>query len=642
MNSSKRHIKPGNEYNKYFKAPLGEDPMLHVGDVYSTLDTMESIINSTLNQTEAIAKVLKGSEVHQTAKNIWNFLYTHVQYTEDEPNIEQLRTPNRLWADRAKGVDCDCYSIFISSVLTNLNIPHSIRIAAYNNKPNFQHVYVVIPYSKKSIIIDPVLHQFNKEKPFTKKFDKVMIQHQALNGFNGVGNLPFGQEFDSLNGLGTVNSSDALNTFKQHLKNTFDILAVNPEHYEGVVDVDTYKAEIAYALENWDNPVARNAVLEELTEMEEMGEKLPVNEPLSGFFSNWRRKYSNPVAKQKVEVLRARRKQTPNVVPATIQRGTIQKNPVLAKVQAKLQPKAMVAATAKKPHLKNIQPLAAKQTLKCECTSLSGFDGLGGFWSKLKDGVKTATSKVATSFKNAGDKIKAAGAHVLANNPVSFGVRKALLFALDKNVLNLASRLKPAYYTSAQARTNQFDMSEYAKIVNVRKKVEDIFKKIGGDPAELKNAILHGKAGGLGSAVVVAGGAAAASGVIAQIVSFFKNINFGKLVTKAKNFANNFTNKTNNLLETAKKFGNNIPFTPGIIPSNSKGDDSYNGSAPQIQPRISPDREGNNYAPFVMLGVFGLAAGAYFLTAKSNGKKSSKGVAGTQTNKKSKTPAMAI
>lgn len=35
---------------------------------------------------------------------------------------EHLRRPARSWQERSAGVDCDCMSIFASSVLTNLKL----------------------------------------------------------------------------------------------------------------------------------------------------------------------------------------------------------------------------------------------------------------------------------------------------------------------------------------------------------------------------------------------------------------------------------------------------------------------------------------------------------------------------------------
>jgi len=132
--TSRRSIKNGSEYNQYFDLTEveGKEVPLTEGDVYDTLKQMAKIVQLTLNQTKRIAKKLEGASREATCRNIWNFLYNHIQYKKDNPLREQLRTPIRSWRDRASGIDCDCYSIFISSILTNLGIPHSFRMAAYS------------------------------------------------------------------------------------------------------------------------------------------------------------------------------------------------------------------------------------------------------------------------------------------------------------------------------------------------------------------------------------------------------------------------------------------------------------------------------------------------------------------------------
>lgn len=180
---SKRPIKPGHEYNQYID--LGsvnqrETPIAD-GEPKHTLRDMERLATKYAYQTERLAKKLKGQTLTNTLKNIWQFLYDHVQYTLDKDGVEQLRTPARTWADRSKGVDCDCYSIFISSILNNVGISHAFRMAKYSG--DWQHVYVVVPTdgNKSSlqtrlntIVVDPVKDRFNEEHPYTAKHDRFM------------------------------------------------------------------------------------------------------------------------------------------------------------------------------------------------------------------------------------------------------------------------------------------------------------------------------------------------------------------------------------------------------------------------------------------------------------------------------------
>ncbi|MBN1968521.1 MAG: hypothetical protein JW870_04060, partial [Candidatus Delongbacteria bacterium] len=182
ISSGYRQIKDGGLFDRFFTQPEEQDRIIiEDGEVEETVDLMKKVVWKYLNDTKKIAQYLKGSTLQETCRNTWDFLFNHIQYKLDQKGLEQLRRPNRSWAERTTGIDCDCFSIFVSSILTNLKIPHEFRIAKYN-KEAYQHVYVIVPSKGKSgyITIDCVLSQFNYEKPFTAKKDFSM----SLNGIN--------------------------------------------------------------------------------------------------------------------------------------------------------------------------------------------------------------------------------------------------------------------------------------------------------------------------------------------------------------------------------------------------------------------------------------------------------------------------
>lgn len=147
----------------------------------NTIDWMKKVVTSTTDQTKKIAKKLQAERVKQTCSNIWNFCFHHFQYEKDEERKEQIRTPNRSWNDRKRGIDCDCLTVFISSILTNLKIPHIWRMTRYESA-NMEHIYpVAITPEGKEVIIDCVVHKFNYEVPYTEKED-VKMELQVLNG----------------------------------------------------------------------------------------------------------------------------------------------------------------------------------------------------------------------------------------------------------------------------------------------------------------------------------------------------------------------------------------------------------------------------------------------------------------------------
>lgn len=191
--SRARTLRPGYEYNGYFPTPSYTNPVLsHSAENEDTLEHyIPEVVNRYKGDTERISLLLKQRTLEETCKAIWHFVYNHIQYRLDEPHEEQIRRPARTWADRQSGVDCDCYTVFISSILLNLGIRHSIRMTAYNKNRGFQHVYIVVPTSPKSdlskrseyVVLDCVMDAYNTEKPFYRKKEKMMGATGALNGF---------------------------------------------------------------------------------------------------------------------------------------------------------------------------------------------------------------------------------------------------------------------------------------------------------------------------------------------------------------------------------------------------------------------------------------------------------------------------
>jgi hypothetical protein len=185
MEAKKRHIKSGAAYNYLFPVATGKNTtIIRSADVNDTVAFIPKVVKQTLSDTEKIAQQLKDVSVRETCKNIWHFVYEHINYRKDQDGYEQIRSPARAWRDRMNGVDCDCYSVFISSILSNLHIPHLLRITKYH-RDYFQHIYPVVTLPEGNITIDCVTDQFDYEVPYSEKKDYPM-ELQFLNGLDGT------------------------------------------------------------------------------------------------------------------------------------------------------------------------------------------------------------------------------------------------------------------------------------------------------------------------------------------------------------------------------------------------------------------------------------------------------------------------
>ncbi len=171
---SVRHINSTRAFDHLFEKASGRNELIkRDARLEDTLSLIQRVVKETTHQTKAIAQKLKADTTIKTLENIWEFVYRHINYKKDAKGKEQIRSPIRTWHDRFSGVDCDCYTVFISSILTNLNIPHKLRIAKYN-KDYFQHIYPIVPYDSSYITLDCVMDNFNSEQPFTQKMDTPM------------------------------------------------------------------------------------------------------------------------------------------------------------------------------------------------------------------------------------------------------------------------------------------------------------------------------------------------------------------------------------------------------------------------------------------------------------------------------------
>jgi hypothetical protein len=256
IESSYRPIKKGKEYDKLFSKPDKRDRIIiEDGEVEQTVDLMTKVVWKYLDDTKRIAKHLRANNLHETANNIWDFLYHHIQYRLDEKGLEQLRRPARSWYERQTGIDCDCFSIFASSILTNLKIPHKFRITKYD-RGVFQHVYVVIPHKQSYIIIDPVLHQFNYEKPFTEKKDFSMnldgINVAVLSGTTGndLCDTIMSTELEEYD-LGSPNENQESEALFRYLVKTRNALIQHPEMTSFFEDNEGFIQYLDYAIKHW-------------------------------------------------------------------------------------------------------------------------------------------------------------------------------------------------------------------------------------------------------------------------------------------------------------------------------------------------------------------------------------------------------
>lgn len=458
-NDPYRATKDGHEYEELMPAPAWhtETPERD-GNVKITVATMCQVVEQYAWQTEKLAARLKGETLYQSCKNIWQFLYDHFKYKEDDKGKEQLRTPAVSWAvRRSRGIDCDDFSIFAACLLKNMYgkflLPFCFRIVKYPDplgldpNPPFSHVYVMVPNKgKRYIVIDGVLDEFDAEKTPIKEYqDFVVMDKASLNGIeisvlsgtddateNTITDMILGAWFP---GRGEMNGTEenALDAVYKHLVSTRDLIASNPNLIKHNEDPQSFLKMLDYAIQYW-NTDKRDEALAILADKE--GE---INE-LEG--------------------------------------------------------------------LGDLPEDYEEQTLYYGIEGLDSVSVLGktkkvrAFFNKLKEAAKKVGSEIKEGAQKVGEKVsdvaKSAFKDVIKYSPLTAGARQGLLLALKLNIGKMSTGLKWGYLPMHEAQGHRFDVGEMQKVQDRLKKAQDMFVNVmQGDPKHFKDAILTGRAGGL-------------------------------------------------------------------------------------------------------------------------------------------------
>lgn len=450
---SKRSLLPGTVYNKLFPNALRTDPILNEeGTVYDTIEYCAQIVLKTLKDTKLISKLLKRGTLNDTCKAIFDFYYKHIQYEIDKPGVEQLRRPARAWQDRTKGIDCDCFTISVSSILTNLGIPHALRMVKLYGRDYFQHIYVIVPKFKNAdlsqrnnyYVIDPVLNHYNEEAThITEKKDKHMtMQGMPIQFLNGVGNTAFGEEFNGLgDNLGETDLNGLYNDYcrrcKMHLINTRNHIATRPRQVSHIYDVKGLLGAYDQLIGAWDNEDNRSAMLDKLSGTEEL--------------------LLQPAFRGLGDIIHGTDNELFGLVNADFEGiGTLE---------------------------------GKKRKARAEATGSSQRRKKSGVFTKMKHANRMAKGKGKGVLK------KIARAAFLKYNPAIIPIRAGFLAAMKINTLRIASRVYWALFSEAQAVAAGVSRSFYRKAVKGLEFIKKLFStRLAGNFDALKKAIITGRA----------------------------------------------------------------------------------------------------------------------------------------------------
>ena len=196
-------------YDHLVAPATGNKTLVGYGFDKATLDELVAACRN-YSQVEGLAKHLQGDTPLQSAFNIWHWLHCNVRYDSDAPGEEEIRTPARCYADRDKGVDCDCLAVMTACLLICMGYQPKFEIVGFGKDGTYSHIFVNLD----GAAIDRVLPVFLQRPDGITKTKIMDIPVYRLNGCNvGEVRALSGVYADALQRIadGTATADDSVN-----------------------------------------------------------------------------------------------------------------------------------------------------------------------------------------------------------------------------------------------------------------------------------------------------------------------------------------------------------------------------------------------------------------------------------------------
>lgn len=177
---------------KYIKTEFGD-----------TKDIIDQVVEADaydLDDVEEFAQEMRGGDIRQTCRNIFDFIVDNIQYKEDPDGQQWVCSPSWLY-QRGYG-DCKSFSKFIGSCLKQLNIDYLYRFCSGYASGDMHHVFVVaFDEAGRPIAIDATPDNANSRPTFGEEpyYVKKIDRRPAASKSAKVGNRGMGKREYTLN-----------------------------------------------------------------------------------------------------------------------------------------------------------------------------------------------------------------------------------------------------------------------------------------------------------------------------------------------------------------------------------------------------------------------------------------------------------
>jgi hypothetical protein len=151
-------------YDQFFKPAQKKNTFAGFG-LDDTKTLIADICRKHYKECAPIAAHLKADTLLQSCFNLWHWLHHNIKYEYDRDDREEVRTPLRVWADRKRGVDCDCLSVFAWCVLKCMGYNPAFELVAFKGRPQYSHIFI----NCDGVVVDRVWFIFNQRPPLVTK-----------------------------------------------------------------------------------------------------------------------------------------------------------------------------------------------------------------------------------------------------------------------------------------------------------------------------------------------------------------------------------------------------------------------------------------------------------------------------------------
>ena len=147
-------------YDAFFAPAQNVNTFAGVG-LTDTKKLIADICKAHYKDCAKIAAHLKADTKLQSVFNLWHWMRHNIRYEYDREGREEVRTPLRTYADRRRGVDCDCLSVFAWCVLKCMGYNPAFELVSFKGKKQPSHILVNLD----GIRLDRVWFVFNSLPP---------------------------------------------------------------------------------------------------------------------------------------------------------------------------------------------------------------------------------------------------------------------------------------------------------------------------------------------------------------------------------------------------------------------------------------------------------------------------------------------